>query len=182
MRSKLGYLGPNYFTSITWQGFIALCKWRWPFAFIPSDGWLIAWHSLKIWTDGSITDNSSQLLSAEEQIFASTPVTYSGSAVFLSWAPDKGWGGRQPSFQQGEGITPLLTVPRPWCNIRILLRYLKNPQCSFLTRWSHFWPLQFPDQTYTWPAHTTFVLMLTLLSSSSQPDSLVLFTRGTKFI
>lgn len=46
-RSKLGF-GAKFFTTVNWQGFTAFCKRRWPFAFITSDGWLIAWHSLKI--------------------------------------------------------------------------------------------------------------------------------------
>lgn len=63
-RLKLGYLGPNSFSSVNWQSFIAFRKGSWPFAFIPSDGQLIAWHSLKIGTDGSSTGELLLLISA----------------------------------------------------------------------------------------------------------------------
>lgn len=60
----MGYLGPNSFSIVNWQSFIAFRKGSWPFAFIPSDGQLIAWHSLKIGTDGSSTGELLLLISA----------------------------------------------------------------------------------------------------------------------
>lgn len=78
-----------------------------------------------------------------------------------------------------EKIIPLLmySVQPGGATSLCTLRYyhLKKPQCFSLSWWSHFWPLKFADQTYSWQAHNTFVLMLALLFSSNQPDSLVLY-------